>query len=165
MGIQKYLRDRQVPFQCLLHPPSPSATRFARSVHVPGKHVAKGVLLRADDSFVLAVLPATHRVDLPRLAALLGVSELGLATEDEVAAIFRDCERGALPPLGRPYGLQTVVDASLACGEEIVIEGNARHEGLRLRYRDYEAIESPRKARFATAIAPRIPRTSRRRAG
>ena len=164
MGIQDYLRSRRIPFATLLHSPSPSASRFAGSVHVPGRCVAKGVLLRAGRAYVLAVLPATHRVDLGRLAGILGVDRVELATEDEVAGVFRDCERGALPPFGRAYGLKTIVDASLAGGSEIVLEGNARHEGLRLRYRDYEAVEAPIRARFATATEPRRRRPSHRRA-
>ena len=164
MSIQEYLRNHRVPFTTLLHPPAPSASRLARSVHVPGRCVAKGVLVHAGGGYVLAVLPATHRIDLDRLAGVLGVNRVGLATEDEVARVFHDCERGALPPLGRPYGLKTVVDASLAGGPEVVLEGNARHEGLRLRLRDYLAVEAPICARFATAAEPRRRRPSHRKA-
>jgi len=165
MGLREYLREHHVPFEVILHPPSPSATRFAQSLHVPGRSVAKGVLLRAGGAHLLAVLPSTHRIEIPRLAELLGLPDLSLASEDEVARIFFDCERGALPPFGRLYGLRTVVDASLASGSEIVLEGNWRHEGLRMRYRDFEAIEAPFRARFAIPIAPRRRRMSHRRAG
>jgi Ala-tRNA(Pro) deacylase len=165
MSISDYLRSRHISFETLLHQPTPSATKLAQSVHVSGRHVAKAVLIRADHRYVLAVLPATHRIDLPRLAFVLDCPKLRLATEDEVEHVFNDCERGALPPFGRLYGLKTVVDASLAGGSEIVIEGNLRHQGVKMRYRDYEAIEAPLRARFATEIAPRRRRTSHRRAG
>ena len=161
MCVCTYLNERQVPFVRLLHPPAPSATRLARSLHVPGRCVAKGVLLKADGAFVLAVLPATHRIELPRLAAVLDAGALTLATEDEVGRVFHDCERGALPPFGRLYGLRSVIDASLAGGDEIVLEGRFRHEGLRMRYRDYESLEAPIRARFASATTPR----RRRQAG
>ncbi|MBX6315516.1 MAG: YbaK/EbsC family protein [Isosphaeraceae bacterium] len=160
MCIQEYLQSRSVPFESFLQRPAPSATRRAQSVHVPGGRVAKGVLARSGEVYVLAVLPATHRVDLGRLGDVLGLEGLKLATEDEVTAIFRDCERGALPPFGRLYGLTTVVDASLATAGEIVFEGNLRHEGLRMRFRDYEAIEDPVVAQFAVPIAPKRQRPS-----
>jgi Ala-tRNA(Pro) deacylase len=165
MCISDYLRSRHISFETLLHQPSPSATKLAQSVHVSGRHVAKSVLLRAGEKYVLAVLPATHRIDLPRLAYVLDYRDLRLASEDEVEHVFNDCERGALPPFGRLYGLRTVVDASLAGGAEIVIEGNLRHQGVRMRYRDFEAIELPLRARFASEIAPRRRRSSHRRAG
>jgi Ala-tRNA(Pro) deacylase len=165
MGIRDYLQSRHVRFQTLLHRPVPSATRFAQSVHVPGRSVAKAVLVHAGEGYVLTVLPATHRVDPDRLAEILGVSRVQIASEDEVERVFADCERGALPPFGRLYGLTTVVDASLAGVSEIVFLGNSRHEGVRMSYRDYEAVEGPIRARFAFAIAPRRRRSSHRRAG
>jgi Ala-tRNA(Pro) deacylase len=165
MCISDFLRSRRIPFETLLHEPAPSATKLARSVHVPGRHVAKAVLVKTGEEFVLAVLPSTHRIDLDRLAGVLGASALRLATEDEVERVFNDCERGALPPFGRLYGLRTVVDASLSGGAEFVFEGNWRHEGVRMRFRDYEAVEGPQRARFAKAIAPRQSRPSAGHAG
>ena len=164
MCIRNYLQNRHVRFEVLLHRPAPSAARMAETVHVPGRTVAKGVLVRADGSFVLAVLPSTHRIDLDRLAAILGVEEVRIATEPEVMAIFHDCERGALPPFGRIYGLSTIVDTALAGGSEIVFVGNSRHEGVRMRFRDYEAIESPMRGRFASMICPKR-RVAQRKAG
>ena len=154
MCICTYLKDRRISFERLLHAPAPSATRMAQSLHVPGCRVAKGVQVKADGAYVLAILPATHRIELARLAAVLAADTLVLATEEEVGRVFHDCERGALPPFGRLYGLRSIVDASLAGGSEIVLEGNFRHEGLRMRYRDYESLEAPTRARFASAIDP-----------
>jgi Ala-tRNA(Pro) deacylase len=165
MCISDYLRCRRIPFETFLHQPAPSATKLARNAHVPGRLVAKAVLLRAGGGYTLAVLPSTHRIDLPRLAEILEEPELRLATEDEIEHVFIDCERGALPPFGRLYGLTTVVDASLAGGSDIVFEGNLRHQGLRMRYRDYEAIEAPIRARFASPISPRRQRPSSHRDG
>src|SRR5262249_11367670 len=119
----------------------------------PGQHVAKAVLVGVDSGYALAVLPATHRINLDRLRDLLGSREIRIATEDELASVFFDCELGALPPFGRLYGLPRVVDASLSSGAEVVFEGNARHESVRMKYRDFEILESPTKARFAEPIA------------
>jgi Ala-tRNA(Pro) deacylase len=165
MYVREYLTGQRVWFETILHRPAPSASRLAGSVHVPGRHVAKAVLVQADGAYALAVLPATHRIDLARLSLVLGKGPVRLAREDEVIRTFGDCERGALPPFGRLYGLTTVVDATLAGGSEIIFVGNARHEGVRMRYRDFEALEIPIRARFATAIEPRRRRPSHRRAG
>jgi Ala-tRNA(Pro) deacylase len=135
---------------------------MAESVHVPGRTVAKGVLIRAGGSFVLAVLPATHRVELDRLGAILGVDNARIATEAEVMSIFHDCERGALPPFGRLYGLSTLVDASLDGGTQIVFVANSRHEGVRMQFHDYEAIETPMRGRFASMVCPKRVTTDRK---
>jgi len=165
MSIRDYLQSRHIWFETLLHCPASSATMRAHSIHVSGRCVAKGVLIKASGEDVLAVLPATHRVDLARMARILGEAEVRIATEDEVTMTFGDCERGALPPFGRLYGLKSVVDVRLSGNCELVFVANARHEGIRMHYRDYERIESPVRARFAAPVAPRRRRTSHRRAG
>jgi Ala-tRNA(Pro) deacylase len=78
--------------------------------------VAKTVLLKAGKAYVLAVLPATSRVDLDRLGTALKLdpSEVRLATAEEIDRIFHDCEPGTIPPFGRLYGLRTIVDLSAA---------------------------------------------------
>lgn len=166
MDIRDYLRGQRVRFEAILHRPEASASRRAGCVHVPGDRVVKSVLVRSDDRFLLAVLPATCRIDWPKLAELTRSQELRLATEEEVAAIFNDCERGAVPPFGALYGIATVIDASLAAGREVVVEANVRHLDLRLRYNDFERLNAPIRGRFADLVVPRRRAEARpRRAG
>lgn len=165
MRIRDYLQSREVWFQTFLHAPVASASKRAQTVHVSGRHVAKGVLVKAGGAYVLAVLPATAMIDLDRLSEVLDGLPVSLAGEDDLERVFGDCELGALPPFGQAYGLRTVVEASLAAGPEIVCMGNTRHEGVRLRYQDYEAVESPLRARFAAPPETRHRRESHRRAG
>lgn len=167
MYLTEYLRSRRVWFKHLLHAPASSAGRLAASLHVPGREVAKAVLVRAGGEELLAVLPATTRIDVARLAAALGLelADVRLATQDEVARRFPTCEPGALPPFGRLFGVGTLVDPSLA-GPEIVFPGHTRLEGFRMRFADFEALESPRHAEFATPLAAPAPRRAGcRRAG
>ena len=163
MRIRDFLESRAARFELILHRPSHSASHLAGSLHVPGRLVAKAVLVRAGEAFALAVLPATHRVDLGRLGQVLGESAMRIATQDELESVFADCEPGALPPFGHLYGMRTVIDSTLSGGSEIVFVANTTHEGVRMRFRDYEAIEAPIRARFAEAITPR--RVRPRRAG
>ncbi len=154
MSIRDYLRNRNVPFMALLHRPAPSATRLAQSIHVDGKQVAKGVLIRTHHGFVLAVIPSTHRVSLERLAEFLGETSVCLASEADLHQVFHDCECGAIPPFGRVYGLATVIDTTLVGRSELILQGNTRHEAIRIRYRDYEQVEAPRRGRLAEPIHP-----------
>ena len=119
----------------------------------PWKDVAKTVLVRTAHGHVLAVLPATHQVDLDQLRRDLKEEKADLATEGEMEQLFPDCERGAIPPFGSLYQVPTVVDESLAQDDEIVFEGQTHDEAIRMRFRDYEAVEHPRLGHFATDAA------------
>jgi Ala-tRNA(Pro) deacylase len=156
MYVVDFLRTRGVWFEALLHRPASSSAKRARSVHVPGRRVAKSVLIRAGDSFVLALLPSTSRIDLGRLSEVLGApaARIRLATPDEMMDLFPDCEPGVVPPFGRLYGLTTLVDLGLAESAEIIVGGNMRHEGLRMFFRDFQALEEPLRASFTRPIGP-----------
>ena len=114
------------------------------------------MLVRAGDSLLLAVLPASCRIDLDRLGQVLGSSadEIRLATAEELLATFSDCEPGVVPPFGRLYGLPTLVDCAFSESSDIVVSGNTRHEGLWMHFRDFAAIEGPERAPFSRPISP-----------
>lgn len=152
MRLEELLADRQINFERLHHPPVYGASRMAQTLHVPGKEVAKTVLLRTDFGYVLTVLPANQKVDLDRVRQCLEDEEVVLASEGEMSRIFSDCELGAMPPFGSLYHIQTLVDESLAQDDEIVFEGENHAEAIRMAYRDYEEVEHPLKGRFACQV-------------
>jgi Ala-tRNA(Pro) deacylase len=92
---------------------------------------------------VLAVLPADCKIDVQKVSQALGGAEVELATEAQVAEHCPDCEVGVLPPFGSQYGLQTIVDESLARQLEIVFEANNHHEAIRMSFEDYRRLENP----------------------
>lgn len=159
LNVLRFLTEKQIPFTVLPHAETFDTPRLAERLHQPGRSVVKTVLLRADHGFkyVLAVLPATRHVDLTRLSDLLGRAEIRLATRLEIADCCPDCEFGVLPPFGSHYGMQTIVDHSLAENDEIVIASNARHEAIRLKYRDYFDLERPLVASFSAPAKPISP--------
>jgi len=142
------LNNRQIRFEKLHHQPAYTANRIAQALHVRGREMAKSVLLRTKHGFVLAVIPATHRVDLEEVRDCLG-EKVEIATEEEMATLSPDCERGAMPPFGSLYHLETLVDDTLAKDQEIVFEGQTHGDAIRMAYQDFEAVEQPRMGHFA----------------
>ena len=126
--LSRYLIEREVPYDVIAHPQTVSSMETAQAVGVPGDRVAKTVVLEDEQGYVLAVVPATHRVDLGELHRQLN-RNLGLATEAELARLFEDCELGAIPAVGPAYGMETVVDDRLAEQPDVYFEGGD-HEQL-----------------------------------
>ena len=149
MRLDEFLTEKHVPYTRLQHRSAYTANRVAQVLHVKGKDMAKCVLVRTSKGHLLAVLPATHRVDLERLREDLGEDQVGLASETEMDLLFPDCERGAMPPFGSLYHLETLVDDSLAEDEEIVFEAQTHEDAIRMSYRDFETVEHPRHGHFA----------------
>jgi Ala-tRNA(Pro) deacylase len=154
MRIADLLAQKQVAFESLPHAPAFSAQKRAKWLGVPGTQVAKGVLLKGPAGYVVAVLPATHRVDTERLARDLG-GPVRLASDREIAEVFRDCEWGVVPPFGRLYGVRTLLDDAISPETQLVLETHTHFEAVRLHCRDFERLERPRRLRFARRADPR----------
>lgn len=120
--VQQYLEDRGVDYEVLTHVHTVSASRTAQKSHVPGDRVAKAVVLKADADYLVAVLPASHHVDLGQLGGWLGRT-VGLATESETSELFPDCALGAVPPVAGAYGVEAILDDSLTRQSDVYFEG------------------------------------------
>ena len=120
--VQTCLAQTGVHYDIIEHPRTSNSARTAQAAHVPGERIAKSVLLEDGDRYLMAVVPATHSVDIGALYRRFG-REIGLATEAQVAELFADCEPGAVPPLGHIYGIETILDEAFVDAEDVYFEG------------------------------------------
>lgn len=126
--LEFYMAQQGIHYDVLAHPHTGSSMETAEMAHVPGDALAKAVILEDEDGYMMAVVPATHHIQLGKLRKQLR-RELRLSAERDISRIFSDCDVGAIPPLGMIYGLPTVVDDALAEHSDIYIEAGD-HEDL-----------------------------------
>lgn len=131
-SVRNFLAHEGVTYDTLQHVPTTDSMHSAQAAHIPGDRLAKSVLLEDDNGFLMAVIPATHRVDLGALHRRFD-RNLGLATDRALIELFRDCEPGAVPPLGPAYGIDTILDESLANAPDIYFEGGDHQALVHLR--------------------------------
>lgn len=155
MRVSDYLSEQHIAFETMVHAPAYTAQKRAKYLHVPGRQVAKSVLLAGPTGFVLAVLPATHQIDLTAVAVTLGFP-VRLANHLEIADLFRDCEWGALSPFGTLYGLTTIVDEALSQDAHIIFEAQLHAVTISMHYRDFERLEKPQRFAFAYPAARKV---------
>jgi Ala-tRNA(Pro) deacylase len=120
--LAEYLADRGIGYDLVPHPHTETASASASASRVTADSVAKAVVLKGGNGFVLAVLPASRHIQFEQLRQLLG-RDVDMASEEQIETLFGDCEPGAVPPLGAAYGLNVVVDDGLAQQPDIYFEG------------------------------------------
>lgn len=147
--LQAYLRENGVPFELQTHPRVYTAQEVAAVEHIPGEMLAKVVMVLADGKLVMLTLPATHRVDTDKVAAMLNAEEVRLAQERDFANVFPDCEVGAMPPFGNLYGVPVYVDETLAKDETIVFAAGTHTETMSIKYADFARLAKPQVGSFA----------------
>ena len=147
--LEELFIKNDVRYELFEHPLAISAQKVAQAEHVPGAEEAKVVIVRADGRNVMAVLPATHHVDLIKLKILLEVEETQVESEWELQKLFPNCEVGAMPPFGHLYGLQVLLDRSFSSSAKIVFNAGSHTEAIRMKYDDYVRLANPLIGDFA----------------
>ena len=148
--LKDYLDKNKVKYIAISHSPKYTAQEIAASAHVPGKELAKTVIVKVDGAMAMTVMPAPEKIDFGALKKALGAKSVELASEQEFADNFPQCEPGAMPPFGNLYDMDVYVAEHLAEDEEIVFNAGSHTELFRLAYSDFEKLVQPKKMRFTT---------------
>lgn len=130
--VAEHLEHRGLRFEVIPHPPADTALAEARAVRIPAGEVVKVIVLDIDTGHALALLPADRRLDLRKVEQALGVDEVGLASEDEIATDFPEFEPGALPALPSLLHVPVVIDPRVFDHASITFAAGLQRESVRV---------------------------------
>ena len=147
--LREYLESHEVQYTVIEHSPVYTAQEIAASAHIPGKQLAKTVMVKIDGEMAMAVMPAPYRVNFERFKEQTGANQVELASEQEFKDKFPDCEPGAMPPFGNLYGMEVYAAKNLAEEMEIAFCAGAHGELIRIAYKDFESLAKPKVLDFA----------------
>jgi Ala-tRNA(Pro) deacylase len=148
------LERRRIPFEEIHHRETYTAQDLAQHEHVSGHRVAKVVVVLVDGEPVELILPASRYVVLDRVRAILGAHKVRLATEDEMAVYFCDCEVGAIPPLRCEPDVAVLMDSTLKVEGDILFQAGTHADAVRLNFRDWYELVKPQVATFSKPAEP-----------
>ena len=141
--LKRFLDEHQVRYVSIRHSPAFTAQETAASAHIPGRELAKTVMVKIDGAMAMAVLAAPRRLDLELLRRAAGAESVTLAGEKEFSSEFPDCEPGAMPPLGNLYGLDVYVDRLLREDRQIAFNAGSHAELIQMDYQEFERLAQP----------------------
>lgn len=148
--LKAYLDKNDIRYVLISHSRAFTAAATAAITHIPGKEIAKTVVVKIDGQLAMAVIPGSRHLDLRALEEELGARDVELVGEREFMNVFPDCEVGAMPPFGSLYGLSVYVDSDLEEDPEIAFNAGSHRELMRMQFADYERLEHPRTLLIAT---------------
>ena len=154
--LRDFLDKEKVKYVTISHSTAYTAQDIAASAHIPGKELAKTVMVKIDGRMAMVILPASYRVDFDLLRQASGATLVEMATEDEFKDLFPGCNVGAMPPFGNLYGIPVFVAKSLAEDEEIAFNAGSHSELIKLRYEDFERLVKPTVARLSLKLHARV---------
>ena len=151
-AVDDVLKRAQIPFTTIHYPAAFSAQEQAAHSHVPGRSWAKTVVCHADNELILVVVPAHLRVDLGQLQTLLGCDGCRLATSQEFAELFPDCEAGATSPFATQRKTRIFVDQSFVGEPSMVFSAGTHSDAIQMHYFDFAEVMQPVVGRLTAAL-------------
>lgn len=148
--LKEFLDKNDVKYVSIQHSPAYTAQEIAAESHIPGKILAKTVIVKIEGKMAMVVLPATRKVIIPELRQALDAEKVTLATEAEFKELFPDCELGAMPPFGNLYNMEVYVSPELANNEMIAFNAGTHTEIIKMYYKDFERLVQPKIVSFTT---------------
>jgi len=152
MPVQKlkdFLDQHDVKYVTISHSKAYTAQAVAASAHIPGKEMAKTVIVKVDGRMAMAILPASYRVDFKLLKKAIGADKVELAKEEEFKFIFPKCEVGAMPPFGNLWDMDVYVAESLTDDEMIAFNAGSHTELIKLGFKDFMELVKPRIVKYS----------------
>ena len=149
--LKRFLDEKRVKYVSIKHSLAYTAQEIAASAHIHGKELAKTVIVRLDGKTAMAVLPASHRIDMELLRVAAKAKSAELASEQEFRDLFPGCSLGAMPPFGNLYGMDVFADTALAADEEIAFNAGSHTELIRMDYKSFAELVKPVLAKIAVA--------------
>ncbi|MBT3877550.1 MAG: YbaK/EbsC family protein [Candidatus Scalindua sp.] len=141
--LKAFLNDNKIKYISSFHSNAYTAQEVAASAHIPGRKIAKTVMVKIDGKMAMAVLSASDKVDFDLIQEAAGASKAELAGEQEFADLFLGCHIGAIPPFGNLYEMQVIVDEKLSEQTEIVFNAGSYTELITLHYEDFKNLVKP----------------------
>lgn len=148
--LQEFLNSRNIKYVTISHSAAYTAQEIAASARIPGKELAKTVIVKVNGEMAMAVLPACYKIDFDLLKEAAAANKVELATEEEFKDKFSECEVGAMPPFGNLYGMDVFVADTLAEDQEIAFNCGSHTELIQMSYKDFEATVKPKIVKFSS---------------
>ncbi len=141
--LRSFLDAHHAEHTVTMHPKAFTAREVAFAERLPPREVAKTVVIFGDGEYHMLVIPANRLVDFQEVRPALGLTQVRLATEDELLKLFPDCELGAMPPFGSLYGLSVYLDSSLAAEPTICFNAGSHREVIHMSTAEFRRISTP----------------------
>ena len=141
--LSEFLQAKQAVYTHSVHRTAYTAREVATAEHLPPAEVAKTVVIHSEIGYAMLVVPGNQLVDFQEVRVELGLQQLRMATEHELASLFPDCELGAMPPVGQLYMLPVYLDAAMAEERMIAFNGGTHRDVIHMLTSEFRRIVRP----------------------
>lgn len=155
--VKKYLDSKGVDYEELAHKTVYTAYDAAQTLKKQLKEIAKTILVEADKTHALVVLPADKKIDMEKLKKALGAKKISIPNEKVMIKVLK-IKPGTLSSFGRLHDLEVVVDKAMLGVKKAVVSTGSFTDSIFIKVKDFVQSEEARLANVAMSGGYKIPK-------
>ncbi len=155
--VKKYLDSKGVDYEELAHKTVYTAYDAAQTLKKQLKEIAKTILVEADKTHALVVLPADKKIDMEKLKKALGAKKISIPNEKVMIKVLK-IKPGTLSSFGRLHDLEVVVDKAMLGVKKAVVSTGSFTDSVFIKVKDFVQSEEARLANVAMSGGYKIPK-------
>ena len=160
--VKKYLDSKGIDYEELAHKTVYTAYDAAQTLKKELKEIAKTILVEADKTHILVILPADKKIDLAKLKKVLGVKKIRIPSEDVIIKVLK-IQPGTLSSFGRLHNMEVVVDKAMTGTKKAVISTGSFTDSVFMKVKDFIQFEEARLADIAMRGGYKIPKATKKK--
>ena len=160
--VSAYLKKANKQFEAVTHKTVYTAYDLAHTLRTDLKAIAKALVIKTDKAYLIAVVPASARVDLKKLKTALGVKKISIPDEKVMVKVF-NVKPGAITAFGKLHDVETIVDKSLLKAKDVILQAGSFTDSVRMKAKDFIELEQARLANFAQKASYKTPKVKPRK--
>ncbi|WP_089936176.1 YbaK/EbsC family protein [Candidatus Entotheonella palauensis] len=149
MGPEKivaYQQQHDVRYEGIEHPPAASALDYQKTLGTELQQQAKSLFVRfkrhGERGFAIVTVQAQKQVDLDRIRELLDATSVKLADKQQLHT-HTGCQFGELPPLGKPFDVQLLMDRDLLAQDKVYFNAGRLDYSMAVDPKEIQRLEAP----------------------
>ena len=146
--IKALLDQHNLNYAVKEHPPTPTSEDSARERGEPLKIGAKALILKADEKFVMVIVPGDRKIDSQRLKEILKAKNLRFASAEELEKITF-LKPGAVPPFGNLFNLPTIMEQAFLDEEYLAFNAGSLTISIKMKVNNFIDIVKPTLYEFS----------------
>jgi Ala-tRNA(Pro) deacylase len=134
--VIKYLNSAKTAYKPIVHKTVFTAYDAAQTLGVKLNEIAKTLVIKADKNYILAVLPASSRLDLGKLKKIVKAKKVEISKENVMQKVFK-VKPGAITPFGNLYKVPVFVDKAMLRAKKIIAGAGSYEDSVLMTAKNF----------------------------
>jgi len=145
---KQYLDKKMAKYEELTHKTVYTAYDAAQTLKKELREIAKSLLIATDKAYIIAVVPASMRLDLGKLKGALKAKKVSIPNEKLMVKVFK-VKPGAMTAFGGLHKVEVWVDKNLLKTKDVILSAGSFTDSVRMKAKDFIELEQAKLANFA----------------